>query len=134
MASWVLWDRYLRGVQAGVIAWTVAELAVLTGVSLWLTMLFVPEAGMFPLRWMAPLWVTPSGSCWVFAILIATFAGGHGAVGRLLSIALFVWLGEISFAIYMVHQILFKILNWNFGIGSALVFFPVLWPRPRFTI
>ncbi|MGA7069611.1 MAG: hypothetical protein WB048_25305, partial [Pseudolabrys sp.] len=61
MASWALWDRHLRGMKIGFIAWTVAELAVLTGAALWLTMLFVPAAGMFPLRLMAPLWVGPQG-------------------------------------------------------------------------
>jgi peptidoglycan/LPS O-acetylase OafA/YrhL len=125
MASWVLWDRHIRGVKAGVIAWTIVEVAVLAGAWLWLAVLFAPAAARFPLASLS-LWVSSSGSCWVFAILIVTFAGGHGAMGRFLSTTLFVWLGEISFAIYMVHQILFKILNWNLGIGSELVFFPIL--------
>ena len=65
MASWVLWDRHLRGMKIEFIAWTVAELAVLTGAALWLTMLFVPAAGMFPLRLMAPLWVGPGRTLWL---------------------------------------------------------------------
>ena len=125
MALWVLRDRHLRGVRAGVIAWMIVEVAVLAGAWLWLTVLFAPAAARFPLPLLS-LWVGTSGSCWVFAILIVTFAGGHGGTGRLLSTALLVWLGEIRFAIYMVHQILFKLLNWNFGIGSELVFFPIL--------
>jgi hypothetical protein len=66
------------------------------------------------------------GSCWIFAILIVIFAGGHGVIGRLLSIAPLVWLGEVSFAIYMVHQILLKIFTPHPQIFTELVFFPTL--------
>jgi peptidoglycan/LPS O-acetylase OafA/YrhL len=125
MASWVLWDRFLRRGKAWAIGWTIIEVTVLGGACLWLALLFAPVAARFPLTWLS-LWVDYSGSCWVFAVVIVTFAGGHGVMGRLLSTALLVWLGEISFAIYMVHQILFKVLNWNLGIRSELVYFPTL--------
>jgi len=53
-------------------------------------------------------WVTTGGACFAFALLIVAFADGRGVLGRLLSTRPLVWLGEISFALYMVHQILMK--------------------------
>lgn len=37
------------------------------------------------------------------ALLVAGMAGNHGTPGRLLGAPLFVWLGAISYAIYMLH-------------------------------
>lgn len=37
-------------------------------------------------------------------------AAGRGPAGQLLSLRPLVWLGEISFAFYMVHQIIMKAL------------------------
>jgi peptidoglycan/LPS O-acetylase OafA/YrhL len=126
MASWALWDRYLRRANISTTAWTVMELAALAGVAVWAVVLWIPATAMPPLSLLSPLWVSPAGSCWLFAIFIPVMARGRGLAGRLLSTTPFVWLGEISFAVYMVHQILFKILNWNLGIDSALVFFSAL--------
>jgi peptidoglycan/LPS O-acetylase OafA/YrhL len=53
-------------------------------------------------------WLSIAGNCWIFAILICVLASSRGMVGRLLSLAPFVWLGEISFCLYMIHQIAMK--------------------------
>jgi peptidoglycan/LPS O-acetylase OafA/YrhL len=125
MATWVLWDRHLRKNNYPATVWSIIELTTIAIAALWLIVLFEPTLARFPWPWLS-LWFGVSGSCWLFALMIFVFAGGRGAIGRLLSRSPLVWMGEISFAIYMVHQILFKILNWNLGLESELVFFPAL--------
>lgn len=51
-------------------------------------------------------WWTHSGSMFAFGLLIFVMAQGKGAVSRLLSHPALVLLGEISFSIYLIHQIL----------------------------
>jgi peptidoglycan/LPS O-acetylase OafA/YrhL len=55
------------------------------------------------------MWVSSAVYCFAFALLIIAFANGAGVVGQVLSWRPFVWLGEISFALYMVHQ---PIMRW----------------------
>lgn len=62
-----------------------------------------------------------AGSAPVFAILILVFALGKGAVSRMLSLSPMVWLGEVSFALYLVHM---PILSWYENNMSHFVFFP----------
>jgi peptidoglycan/LPS O-acetylase OafA/YrhL len=50
----------------------------------------------------------------VFAILIAVVASGRGVVGLILSNRVLVYLGEISFSIYMLHLVLMKIFAFSF--------------------
>jgi len=64
-----------------------------------------------------------SGMFLLFALVVYVFAHQHGAVSRILSCRPLVFLGEISFAIYMVHQILIVFLQSH---GAAVVFGP--WP------
>jgi peptidoglycan/LPS O-acetylase OafA/YrhL len=54
------------------------------------------------------LWLSIGGPCVVFAVAIGIFSKGGGAVGRLLSLSPFVWLGHISYSLYMVHQVLMR--------------------------
>ncbi|HDR9292504.1 TPA: acyltransferase [Burkholderia multivorans] len=46
-----------------------------------------------------------------FALLIITFSRSNGFISRALSIPIFVRLGEISFSIYMIHQIIIFYFN-----------------------
>lgn len=55
------------------------------------------------------MWVSSAGFSFAFAAIIIAFANGGGWMGRALSWSPFVWLGEISFALYMVHQ---PIMRW----------------------
>lgn len=41
-------------------------------------------------------------------------ADGKGLIGQGLSLRPLVWLGEVSFALYMIHQILMKVLFLKF--------------------
>lgn len=51
-------------------------------------------------------WIRKVGlTCPASAFLIYSFATRRGALGSILSTRIFVWLGEISYAMYLVHQI-----------------------------
>lgn len=70
------------------------------------------------------VWVSQSGSFWAFAILIFVFAHQAGSVSAFLSARPLVVLGEMSFAMYMVHQIIIKSLvyyrvHWSLGIPAT---------------
>ena len=61
-------------------------------------------------------WFRFSGAVWVFAVTIPYFAISRGYVTRLLGNRLFAYLGEISFAFYMIHQIVLLYLlriHWD---------------------
>jgi peptidoglycan/LPS O-acetylase OafA/YrhL len=51
-------------------------------------------------------WCLNCGGVLFFALLIYSLAGNAGIISRVLSVRLLVFLGEISFSIYMTHQIL----------------------------
>lgn len=68
------------------------------------------------------VWMSQSGSFLAFAFLIYTFASGKGFVSRALQHPDLVLLGEISFATYMVHQIVI-----GHAVRSKLT---VLWSTP----
>lgn len=125
MAAWVFWKRCVSRLNGSTVAWSAAELVALIAAGWWLTRGFYIVALHFPAAWLIP-WFQYAGSAWMFAVLIVLFAGAKGIVGRALSIAPLVWLGEVSFAIYMLHQILFKIFAWRLGVTSEFLFFPAL--------
>lgn len=91
-------------------------------------------------------WLDVAGGVLVFAFMIFVFAHSAGALSRGLSNRVLVFLGEASFALYMVHQLIIKyamtkgwttLLSWPLtllllclviGITSVAVY--VLWERP----
>jgi peptidoglycan/LPS O-acetylase OafA/YrhL len=54
------------------------------------------------------LWLKYSGGAYVFPSAILLFAFGRGAVSRFLCSRPMVLLGEISFSVYLIHQLSFK--------------------------
>lgn len=71
-------------------------------------------------------WVSQMGAAPVFGLTILVFAYGRGAVSRLLSLRAFVVLGEISYATYMLHQLVIALaertkLVERFGLSLALM-------------
>jgi peptidoglycan/LPS O-acetylase OafA/YrhL len=54
-------------------------------------------------------WLTGSGGCFAYAFLIFAMAQTRGSCSRALSIPALVWLGEISYSIYLVHDVLLNI-------------------------
>lgn len=126
MATWVLWSKHLRGARLSPAAWTALEAAALALCAFWMAYAYwVPIRHMneWPL-----LWYGAAGSFWVFAILIAVFAGGQGFFSRALAARPLVFLGEISFSVYMVHQLLMKAFVTTFAWPDVpeVVYFPIL--------
>lgn len=127
MSTWVVWNKYVRPRQLSPFAWTLLEVGVLALCVFWLG-----YAGSHiysqVLSNYAQLYFGPAGSCWVFALLIGIFASSRGALARSLSWRPVMFLGEISFSIYMLHQILIKVFVATLGWPAVpeVVFFPVL--------
>jgi peptidoglycan/LPS O-acetylase OafA/YrhL len=107
MATWVLWDRYIRRARWPSYVWTALELTVLAIIVFWLGKGFLAVHAHIKMVTFTLLFER-AGSAWLFAILIAVIAAGRGIVGRILSERPLVVLGEVSFSIYMLHQILLK--------------------------
>lgn len=53
-------------------------------------------------------WFNFSHGCLFFAATIYVFSRSHGAISRLMSAKLMVFLGEVSFAFYMIHQFVIR--------------------------
>jgi peptidoglycan/LPS O-acetylase OafA/YrhL len=51
-------------------------------------------------------WLERAGSAPLYGLMIVVFAFQRGAIARVLSLPLFVLLGEISYSIYLLHQLL----------------------------
>lgn len=105
--------RRYRRPQLSFRAWTALELAVLA------LLLLTGKADLYallpPLNLPFPVihWAAYSGSFPIMCAAVLCFAYGGGAVSRLLSLRPMVFLGEISFAIYMVHQLVLVTWLWN---------------------
>jgi peptidoglycan/LPS O-acetylase OafA/YrhL len=104
MAVYVHWKRMNAAERVG----TRIEAAMIAGLVLWLVVGWHHAAKLFEREPTLEIWYASAGSSLVCAAAIYVFAGGRGVIGRLLSLKAFVWLGEISFALYMCHQIIMK--------------------------
>lgn len=66
----------------------------------------------------ATKWLDESGSAPIFAFAIFAMALSRGHIARALSADLPVLLGEISFSIYMTHQVLIRALTFNRNLSA----------------
>ena len=81
----------------------------------------------------AAMWLLHSGSFFAFGVLIFVFAAGRGWISGVLTKPILVMLGEISFSIYLIHNLLinFFVRNlanfyWLENWQGLAVFFMVL--------
>lgn len=125
MAAWVLWDRYLRHQQMTFVSASLIEIATLSALLLWLSNFDVISAAS-PSQF--SMWFKITGCTLPFAAFIVVFASGRGIVGAILSRPSLVWLGQISFAIYLLHYVLMKIFVLRLPVlmSSELMFFATL--------
>jgi hypothetical protein len=65
-------------------------------------------------------WLNGSGSMFAFGLLIYVMAMGHGRITVWLSNPILVLLGEISFSIYLLHQILLRYYQSNISVFPKL--------------
>lgn len=87
-----------RAIEPGAAMLTLAELA-LTGLFLWIMWLPGKTAAWIP------------GMCVLYAAMVLVFARDGGAVSRVLQLRPLVWLGQMSFALYMVHLVYIIVPN-----------------------
>lgn len=129
IASWVVWDKYLKTLRLSPFLWSIAELAVIGLAVSWVAFLHGMLMGLFDEASPARLIFRVLGSSWVFALVIIVCASGRGMLGKLLSKRVFVFLGEISFSVYMVHMVMMKFFKFSlpheYEVSPAL-FFTVL--------
>ena len=69
-------------------------------------------------------WLGSSGVCLTFAALILIYSFQCGVLSRVLKNKTFVFLGEISFAVYMIHQIIIRC--YTHYLINLTVFSPLL--------
>lgn len=79
------------------------------------------------------VFLSVSGGAPFYALLIFTLARYRGLVGRFLSLRPIVFLGEISFALYLFHQL---VLKWRYAAPSTfyagLLHIPQSWWIPAY--
>lgn len=109
MATYSIWSRWIEPRELTRGDWTRIEFACLIVIAIWLTVDVDKIYSILPPP--ASLWFGTSGSCFAFAGLIGIFASGRGWLGELLTRRPIVWLGEISFAVYMYHQVVLRALG-----------------------
>lgn len=115
------WRKYRNKVRISMTSATVLEfiVIVLTLFSLRYSH-FLGEFGSGTLGNAWNVWVEHSGSCLIFAILIFVMAFEKGYISNLLSFPLPVLLGEISFSIYLTHQIILRYYAEHFFIFPSI--------------
>ncbi len=75
-------------------------------------------------------WFRMASGAPFYALVIYVFARSHGIIGKILGSAAAVWLGEISYAFYLIHQIILRTMDgmripdWQFiGLSFGLALF-----------
>ena len=72
------------------------------------------------------MWAKCSGGMLFHALCIFVFAQSNGWIGRFFSTRIMIYLGEISFALYMVHRIVIILMINNFWSGSSLPYWMII--------
>jgi peptidoglycan/LPS O-acetylase OafA/YrhL len=118
MCIYLLWQRARTATWLGPAICTVGELVALCVIVALLRWSVVAYRDVTP-------WVGPAGAYWVlsvgptfigFGALIFFVALGRGYVARLLSHGMLVLLGEISYAVFLVHA---SLVVWVYGKEST---------------
>lgn len=103
--------------------WTALEVAVVAlscGI-MWVGDIKFISSLQLPVSSSVLIWFTNCGGGFIYALLIVVFALQRGAISNALRFRLFVYLGEISFALYMTHQIVLRLMEEN---AASINFLP----------
>lgn len=108
MTAFVLWRKYLQEISISRSVWTVIEVTVIAAAILsWKQSQYLPVhlLGDFARGWwfLAGIFIVPA------TLIIILMATSRGVVSSILSQRPFIFLGEISFSLYMIHQL---VLRW----------------------
>lgn len=134
MATAALWRVISPRIQVGRIVGTFIEVSVI-GVAIYALMsIQATAAHIFGVGGQSVAWYQwmyfSGGNVLVFALLVAVFALERGWIARLLTYRLPVLLGEISFAVYLVHHIVLRYISAHprtFGWMSGWLAYLVFW-------
>lgn len=94
-------------------AWLAIEIAALSSIVYALYLVAKPAAISQILGAGMGYYIYKEGIWFLWGVLILVFACSRGPIARLLSIKPLVFLGEISFALYLVHMIVFNLASLN---------------------
>jgi peptidoglycan/LPS O-acetylase OafA/YrhL len=111
-----LLSRRLPPARIGMIPATVIQVATIL-ITMWGND-FMANVLWRPVPTVTGFIVTNSGACWCYALLIFVLGRYHGVVSRLLAQPAFVYLGELSYGIYLFHFLVFR---WYFLHHAAFV-------------
>lgn len=104
-----IWQR-LRRNHIGVMQASIVELSAIGMMIVWFLWVHPLVEGVAKFSSILDQWTTSCGSFPVFALVIPMLASGRGVLGKVLAFKPLVFMGEASFALYMVHQIVMKVI------------------------
>jgi peptidoglycan/LPS O-acetylase OafA/YrhL len=108
MSAALLWKtRQLGTGRRSAIAWTIAEAFTIAALTIYIANLRQPIFGLVSQSLPKPLliWLTQVDIAPLFAALILVMATGAGWLSRFLGNVCLIFLGEISYSIYMLHNV-----------------------------
>ncbi|HVX86414.1 MAG TPA: acyltransferase [Phycisphaerae bacterium] len=132
MFTALVWRQFGQKLRVGAVVGTLVEAAAFGLVLLNMYYSQVIGTAAMHVSWLgepASTWLQQGGCVSLaFAFLVFAMAAEWGWISYLLSAPLGVLLGEISFSVYLVHQILLREYAWKFQVYSAMpryIVFPV---------
>ena len=102
---------------------------VFAGLAMWTNVIWKEFAGE-DLDHVVRLWIGNGGVCFFWAAMVLVFAAGRGALSAALRHPWLVRLGDISFAIYLSHEIMIRaylVYGGRHIPWSAWVQYPLFW-------
>ena len=128
MATALLWRRVAPALDLDRPLGTLLELVAIGCVGA--TMYFAEDWAGEAEEWVGPagaIWLTTGGRSFLsFAGLIFVLALGRGLVSRSLALPALVLLGEISYSVYLVHQVLLRFCATQLGELATVPGWPAL--------
>jgi peptidoglycan/LPS O-acetylase OafA/YrhL len=125
----LLWQRIRSRLGSNLVFWTLAELCVIVLFFLYIRyvlLVYPSTAGYAP----ASHWLSIVGIAPMSALVLIIMADAQGFIGRALSTKPMVFLGEISFSVYMLHQVLLRAYIENAELFSFIpqdMKYPLYW-------
>lgn len=139
IATAFIWMKYKKWLEIDSLKGTLLEIAVLI---LFIINLYFYHSIAAQVSRLIPSYISHEFQIWTgygiftslsFALILFIFASGKGALTKILSHPLGVFLGEISFSIYLVHQIVHRFYLCNAtmfenfsGFGIAVFYWSLL--------
>ncbi|MCA8073222.1 acyltransferase family protein [Burkholderia vietnamiensis] len=111
MLAATLYSRVAHKIKGSMGTWTIAEIAACALVAIGVLYAWPMYQSLSLRHPQLAEWALQSGQFYALATLVFTFAVGRGALSWLLSLRPFVFLGEISFSMYMLHQVIIRAME-----------------------